>query len=214
MKISAIIRLLILSVGFTISLLILRIIYSGSFMYIFFAWNLFLAVIPLAISTFLVQTKFKNSHWLILIVWLIFFPNAPYIITDLVHLKERYPVPLWFDIILIFSAATNGLIMAYVSLRQVESFLTTKMSRPKTNLVLLGCLFLSSFGIYLGRVLRWNSWDILLNPFDLTLEIIHQIINPFRYSATWQMTIVLTIFFSIFYVTIKKLSALMLKGEV
>lgn len=206
MNIAAITRWLILSVGFTISLLIFRIFYSGSLMYTFFAWNLFLAAIPLLMSTLLTRAKNKPAQWLLLAVWLLFFPNALYIITDLVHLKHRYPVPLWFDIILVFSAAINGLIIAYLSLQQVELFLQTRLNTGKTNLILFGCLFLSSFGIYLGRMLRWNSWDVLLNPFDLTRDIIHPVISPLRHSHTWEMTIILTAFFSIFYFTIKKLS--------
>jgi len=69
-----------------------------------------------------------------------------------------------------------------------------------------------SFAIYLGRVLRWNSWDVLLNPFDLMLEIIHHVTNPFQHSRTWEMTVVFTMFFSVFYFTIKKLAGLLFKS--
>ncbi len=82
--------------------------------------------------------------------WLLFFPNALYIMTDLIHLKERGNVPLWFDVILIFSAAINGLIMAHISLQTVESFLQSKFNIQKSNLILFGCLFFGSFGVYSG----------------------------------------------------------------
>jgi len=205
MNITSIIRLMILSVGFTISLIVFRIFYSGSLMYLFFTWNLFLAGIPLGITTILVQMKSKNIQWLLLTIWLLFFPNALYIITDLIHLKDRNPVPLWFDVILIFSAAVNGLIMAYISLQQVELFLKTKFNDHKTGIILFACLFLGSFGVYIGRFLRLNSWDILLHPFGLTFQVMQHFINPFQHSRTWGMTILLTGFFSIFYFTIKKL---------
>ena len=209
MKITSIVHLLLLSVGFTVSLILFRILYSGSLMYIFFVWNLFLGVIPLGVSTLLIRKKQGNIQWVLFAGWLLFFPNALYIITDLVHLKDRPHVPFWFDMILVFSAAMNGLIMAYLSLQRVELFLKTKFDEPKTNFILFGCLFLSSFGVYIGRFLRWNSWDVLLNPFGLSLEITQHIINPFQHLHTWEMTIVLTFFFSIFYFTIKKIPALL-----
>lgn len=214
MKITSIGHLLVLAVGFTISLLLFRIFYSGSLVYIFLGWNLFLAAIPLGISTLLVQTNAKNIQWLLFTMWLLFFPNALYLVTDLVHLKDRNPVPLWFDMILVFSAAINGLIMAYASLQQVELFLKTKFNEQKTGFILFGCLFLGSFGVYIGRFLRWNSWNVLVNPFGLVFEVIQHVINPFQHSRTWGMTIVLTLFCSIFYFTIKKLPALIIKtGE-
>src|SRR5690242_5490646 len=113
MKILSIALLLFLSVGFTIACLLFRIFYFGSFIYTFFIWNLFLAAVPLLINVLLVKTKKNYLQWLLFMVWLLFFPNALYIITDLVHFKERYPVPLWYDNILVFSAAMNGLIIAY-----------------------------------------------------------------------------------------------------
>ena len=205
MKAISIVPLVISVVGFTVCLLVFRICYSGGLMYAFIAWNLFLAAIPLCISAVLSKTKRRNIQWLLFATWLLFFPNALYIITDLVHLKDRQPVPYWFDMILVFSAAMNGLIMAYVSLRQVEWFLEVKFRKQIASFILLGCIFLGSFGVYIGRFLRWNSWDILINPFDLAFEVAQHIINPFQHPSTWEVTTVLTFFFSIFYFTVKKL---------
>ncbi len=112
---------------------------------------------------------------------------------------------MWFDAILIFSAAINGLTMAYISLQIVESLLRLKFNIQKTNLILFGCLFLGSLGVYIGRFLRWNSWDILANPFRLTYQVGEHIFNPVQHPRTLGMTIILTLFFSIFYFTIKKL---------
>jgi uncharacterized membrane protein len=206
-------HLFLLPVSFTISLVLFRIFYSGSLMYIFFVWNLFLACVPFVVSTILVQIHSPKMKWLLFSCWLLFFPNALYIITDLVHLKERYPVPLWFDIILIFSAIINGLIMAFISLQQIEVFLRSTFNKSKTNMILCGCLFLSSFGIYLGRFLRMNSWDILSNPLVLIEQIGQRFIDPFEHPRTWSMTIVLTAFFTIFYFIIKKLPSLIIKEK-
>jgi uncharacterized membrane protein len=201
-------QMLLLCIGFTFSLILFRIFYSESLVYLFFAWNLFLAVIPLVLSTFLIKKINDKIKWLLFTGWLLFFPNALYIITDLTHLKVRDNVPFWFDIILIFSAVINGLIMAYLSLNHVESFLQSKFTVTQTNLILSGCLFLSSFGVYLGRFLRLNSWDILINPTTIVFDIMHYFIDPFHHSRTWAITILFTLFFSIFYFTIKKITLL------
>ena len=202
---TTLVRLLFLGVGFTVSLILFRIFYSDNITYGFLIWNIFLGAIPLFISLNLNNAIKKNLQWIMFAVWLIFFPNALYIITDLVHLKERHPVPLWFDIILIISAASNGLFFAYISLCRVELFLRSKFNNKKTELILFTSLFLGSFGVYIGRFLRWNSWDIVVNPSGLAFEVIQHIINPLRHPRTWSMTITLTFFFSIFYFIIKKI---------
>lgn len=204
-------RLLVLPVGFTISLIVFRVIYSGSLMYLFFIWNLFLAAIPFVLSSYLIQLKNKKIHWMLFITWILFFPNALYIITDLVHLKERNNIPLWFDVILIFSAAANGLVMAFISLYQVELFLRLRFNNKKVNLILYSCLFISSFGVYVGRFLRWNSWEIFFNPFQFIFEILQPFINPLHHPRTWAMTIIFFLFFGIFYFIIKKLPGLIIK---
>jgi uncharacterized membrane protein len=214
MNINPIVRLLTLMAGFTILLLLFRVFYSGELMFIFFGWNLFLAAIPLAVNVLLSKAKNKKIQWLLFALWLLFFPNSLYIITDLLHLKERYPVPLWFDIVLVFSAAFNGLIIAYTSLRHTELFLRSKFNRLKSNMIICVCLFVSSFGIYLGRYLRWNSWDILTDPFGLMLQVTDRIFNPFEHPRTWGMTIVFTIFFSIYYFTVKKLPGLIINKQI
>ena len=206
MKILPLLRLLTLNIGFTILLIAFRIFYSESMMYIFFTWNLFLAAVPLFISITIKHVQHKFLQGVLFFCWLLFFPNALYIITDLVHLKERYPIPLWFDVVLVFSAAINGLLLAYYSLKIIESFLTAKFTARKTAFILFCSIFLSSFGVYLGRFLRWNSWDVVNHPRSLLLEILQRFTNPFEHPRTWGMTIILTLFFSIFYFSIKKFS--------
>ena len=205
------VHLVLLSAGFTVSLILVRIFYSDSITYCFLIWNIFLGAIPLFVSSRLNNAIKKDLQWILLTAWLIFFPNALYIITDLIHLKERYPVPIWFDIILISSAVFNGLFFAYISLCQIELFLRSKFDNKKTGLILFLFLFLGSFGVYIGRFLRWNSWDVVVNPSGLAFEVIQHIINPLRHPRTWSMTITLTFFFSIFYFIIKKIPGLINK---
>ena len=204
-------NILLLPVAFTVSLILFRVFYSSSLMYLFFIWNLLLAAIPLQLSQYFIRLKSKKFHWILFSLWILFFPNAIYIITDFVHLKQRNNIPLWFDVILIFSAASNGLVMAFISLYQVEIFLLSKFNERKTSFILYGCLFVSSFGVYIGRFLRWNSWDIFFNPFQFIFEIIQPFVNPFQHPRTWGMTIIFFFFFGIFYFIIKKLPGLIMK---
>jgi uncharacterized membrane protein len=205
MKIIPAIRMFGASIGFTAALLLFRVFYSGSLVYLFFAWNIFLAVIPLATSILLLRVKNGLIQWLLVAAWLLFLPNAFYIITDMVHLRPRFPVPYWLDIILVFSAAMNGLMLAFASIFQVEIFLRSKFGKYQVSGILVLCLFLSSFGVYMGRFLRWNSWDIISDPMSLCLAITDRIMNPTSHPRTWGMTILFAVFFMIFYQLIKNI---------
>src|SRR5258708_9092653 len=114
-------------VALCVFLLMIRVARSGSIYYIFLAWNIFLAAIPLFASSMLGAMVKRNSPVLFQLgcfcLWLLFLPNAPYIITDLIHLKPRPPVPLWYDLALIISCAGTGLLMGYLSLADVHPIL-------------------------------------------------------------------------------------------
>lgn len=184
-----------------------RIYYSGSLLFIFLVWNIFLAWIPFRLSYYLLKPApdHKWKQWLLLGAWLLFFPNALYIITDLVHLDLETAVPKWFDAILLFASSVVGLMMAFVSLYRVESFLAKKISKKRLPLIMLLILFMGSFGVYLGRFLRWNSWDILSNPLGLLSTIAQRFVFPIEHFRTWAVTLILTVFFYLLYSLIKKL---------
>jgi uncharacterized membrane protein len=95
--------------------------------------------------------------------------------------------------------------MAFVSLLRVERFLTYKFSGRRVHAMMIAILFLSSFGVYLGRFLRWNSWDIISNPIGLSYSIAKRFIFPFEYLQTWGITIMLTTLFYLLFLAIKKL---------
>ncbi len=138
-----------------------RMYITRELLFIFLVWNLFLAWIPFYVSALLQLFKQKRRvSYLLLITWLLFFPNSLYIITDLIHVGRGSDFPRWFDAILIFSAAVLGLLMAFISLYRVEQFLETKMKQRVVHALMIFILFLGSFGVYLGRFLRWNSWDV------------------------------------------------------
>ena len=154
---------------------IFRVHYAESEMYLFLNWNLLLAFIPWALSLLVsVNPKIRAKKWtlgLLLVTWLLFFPNAPYILTDLIHLHKGYAMPMWFDLLLILSFAWTGLIFAFLSLSHIEELLESKLSRNWIAALSSCLLLIGGFGIYLGRYLRWNSWDIINNPFGLLQDV-------------------------------------------
>lgn len=201
---------LLLAIFFVfIALLIaVRIIYSGRLNYLFLVWNLFLAWLPFMISTGFKLLHRKTMLWkkiTLLSTWLIFFPNALYIITDLIHLEQDTNIPKWFDAILIFTSSVVGLIMAFISLFRAEAFLLKQFENVTVNKMIPAILFLGSFGVYLGRFLRWNSWDIVKDPLGLAAEIGERFIFPLQHTRTWGVTFILTTFFYLLYLLIKKM---------
>ncbi len=127
---------------------------------------------------------------LLFVPWLLFLPNAPYILTDLLHLKARDPIPLWYDLLMLLSFGLNGLFLGYFSLIQMESVLQRYIPRLTAGFSFL-VLFLSAYGIYLGRFLRLNSWDVLAQPRDTAYNVLVPFVHPFDHPRMWAMTLIL-----------------------
>ena len=182
---------------------IVRFVYTDTKIFLFLNWNLFLASISWVLTTVLIikprLCKSKLFLFALMGVWLLFFPNAPYILTDLFHLRLKLAMPVWFDLVLVLSFAWAGLLFGFLSLWDIELFLSRFMKRKYVTLLSITLLFLGSFGIYIGRYLRWNSWDIISQPFALMYDIGDRIINPFSHPVTWGMTILMGIFLNILY---------------
>ncbi|MEJ6786240.1 MAG: DUF1361 domain-containing protein [Bacteroidia bacterium] len=192
---------------------VIRVFASATPTFLFLNWNLFLAFIPWALSSLLIiypklQEK-KLAVITLLGTWLLFFPNAPYILTDLFHLKHVVSMPMWFDLLLILSFAWVGLLFGFMSLWDIEKILKQyliksrlkgllryRFSIPLFSSVLL---FIGSFGIYLGRYLRWNSWDIIAEPFALIYDIGDRFVNPFEHPRTWGVTLLMGLFLNLVY---------------
>lgn len=152
---------------FSLLLLAYRLIKSDSLSYIFLVWNLFLAFIPWWISNFINKQSSINYRYVpIIVLWFLFLPNAPYILTDLFHLKERTPFPLWYDLVLVLSFALCGLLLFFKSLKDMFELLHLKLKPLYVTLITPFVFWLISFGLYLGRYLRFNSWDII-HPFHI-----------------------------------------------
>lgn len=180
-----------------------RIDYSNTQTFFFLNWNLFLAFIPWALTTLLMfRSDGKVNKYLlmgVLFCWLLFFPNAPYILTDLFHLRLDTNMPIWFDLVLILSFAWTGLLFGLLSLMDIEIMIRRTLKTPWSMAVISILLFVSSFGIYVGRYLRWNSWDIIADPFSLIYDVGHRIIKPWEHPRAWGLTIFMGVFLNMIY---------------
>lgn len=170
---------------FSTLLVVCRVLFTSSLMYSFLVWNIFLAAVPLYLSVKALNAEKKSSLIVYSMLWLLFFPNSMYIVTDLFHLGKKPQVPLWYDLLLIFSSATNGIIYGFLSLSNMEKILNRFSSARVRNLVIFTVMILCGYGIYLGRFERWNSWDVITQPYDLTYSVVSHITHPFKNSDAW-----------------------------
>lgn len=201
-KFSSILRNLFYLSLFCVALELFRMIVTRNLNYIFLPWNLFLAWVPVF---FALQTLKENSRWKLaglLLGWLAFFPNAPYIITDFLHLKPRDNFPFWFDSILLYAFAFGGLMPGIVSALIVYKKLKELMPKYLVKGLMVAVMFCSGYGIYMGRFLRYNSWDLLTNPFEILSETALRLIHPWSYPRTYGVTlmagVLLCLVFAIF----------------
>lgn len=200
-----------ISCVFSVLLSVYRIYHTHSIIYGFFWWNIFLAFIPFCISTLLyIRAERAGIHGIFLIftlgIWLLFIPNSPYIITDLLHLRERPGMPFWFDVLMSVSFAWNGLMLGLLSLLDIQQIISERINKIAGWLFAAFAICLGSFGIYLGRFQRWNSWDIITNPFSLAHDIVHHIIHPISHPRPLAVTILFSVFIGITYLMMKLLT--------
>ncbi len=174
-------------------ILMVRIKITHSFFFLFLVWNLFLAMIPYGITLFLqVFKKETHSLWILLptaCMWLLFLPNTPYLISDLQHLKHSAQDIIWYDLLLLMSFVWYALFLFYLTVRDMRMLIATKVNSKYINLITISIFILCGFGIYLGRFLRWNSWDIIQDPLGLLYDIWQRVRHPFQNSQTWLVTI-------------------------
>ncbi len=153
--------------AFPIAMLVARSTVNQQLSYGFLVWNLFLAALPVPLALVVDwasrhrRSALGVASW---VVWLLLFPNSPYLVTDLIHLEEHPPTPLWFDALILVSAAVAGLLAGFVSLHIVQAAVTRRWGGRKGWAMAVLVLGLTGFGVYLGRFARFNSWDLLTRP--------------------------------------------------
>jgi uncharacterized membrane protein len=173
-------------------------------------WNLFLATIPLVCSAAFQAASARNRSVLAgvyLFLWLLFLPNAPYILTDLIHLKVQSPVPLWYQLALFLSCAGTGTLLGYLSLLNVHSVIEQRFSKTTGWAIAVGALMLCGFGIYVGRFLRWNSWDAFTRPVQLLRSVLGQFIDPGPHPHPIAVTLVFSTGLIIGYLALRVMAA-------
>lgn len=186
--------------GFCAGLLLIRIFNSENGSYAFLVWNLFLAWLPWLIINRYQKTKTTSGRWTKIFITILFLPNAPYMITDLFHLKKSSGVPMWFDLILILSFALLGMLFFILTLRRLLEIIheitgTEHLVQVAKILLLFSC----GYGIYLGRFLRFNSWDVFSDPLYLISEILNSVFNGACYKETLAVTLTFSIFLYLVY---------------
>ena len=183
------------------TMVMVRIVYTGYFSYFFLMWNLFLAWLPFLLA--LIVVAYRRSQLMLGafgLLWLLFFPNTIYLVTDLIHLQNRANIPAWYDAIMLFAFALTGLMLGLLSLYFVHAVVQSHFG------VMMGWLFvgitavLGGIGVYIGRFMRWNSWDIFTNPVTLLNDLAYNLLNPDLFLKATVTTGMLTAVFIVAYV--------------
>lgn len=196
-------NLLLLS-GLCFFMVIARIIKTDQFSFLFLFWNLFLAFVPYWLSTYISKPNSMNLYKLIslAVVWVLFLPNAPYMITDLFHLHKRIDLPIWFDLVLIMSFAITGLYLFYVSINQMVGVVKLKLPQLYKPFVLVLLFVAVSYGVYIGRFLRVNSWDVI-HPIGLAKTCLKPLFHLPGLKDVCCFTFIFSIFLAFLYLIFK-----------
>ncbi len=204
----------ILASGVSVALVLARIAWTGHVKdYAFLVWNLFLAWLPLVFGLLACREFGETGRptWrfgVLTLAWLLFFPNAPYIFTDLIHLTTRYYGQFWVDLVLILSCALTGFVLGFLSLFLMQGVVARLWGRPASWLFIAAVAGLSGFGIYLGRFLRFNSWDVVFKPFALWRSIGNWAADPLAHSTSYAFPVLFSMFLFIAYLMLYALTHL------
>jgi uncharacterized membrane protein len=193
--------------GVVAGLVAFRVAYSGSLEDVPFLWNLFLAWIPFALALLIYDRHRRGARLAQVLAlglfWLLFFPNAPYIVTDFRYLTDMTGKAFWFEGLLIGTAAVTGLLLGFISLYLIQAIVRRVAGARYAWFFVFVALALSSVGVYLGRVLRWNSWDVFVRPGALLGELAGALVDPLAHPRPIATTILFTSFllasYAIFY---------------
>lgn len=202
---------------FCVALALLRDAHAGSGDFRFLIWNLFLAWIPFALAVFVYDRWRRRQTGLLLValggIWLLFFPNAPYIATDFVHLRQDSSAPYWYDAVTIAAFAWIGLLLGFASLYLMQTVVRQAWGAVAGWTFAVIAIGLGSLGIYLGRFLRLNSWDALEHPSVLP-RIAHTVArDPFAYQEAIAVTLLFTAALSFAYFLLYSFAAVGLELE-
>ena len=166
--------------------------HSTAFAYL--NWNLFLAWVPLGLTLTLERTLRQHlwSSWralILTVLWIAFLPNTFYMISDFIHVQDVQRVNLLYDIVMFASFIFNSVILGFVSLFLIHKELLKRLNKMVSGSLITTVLLACSFAIYLGRDLRWNTWDVLLNPAGILFDVSDPVLNPRAHAQTFSTTL-------------------------
>ncbi len=201
---------------FCVVLVMARMAYSSNPRYSNLVWNLILAWIPFVLA----YVAYILAWWrlpLYVVVpafaflWLIFFPNAPYILTDLQHFGQgASEAPAWYDVIMLIWFSWTGMLMGVVSLNLMQEIIRRRAGRAAGWIFALAVALLSSVGIYVGRFIRINSWDLLRNPTATATNVFDWLADPSLRSVGF--VALYTLFFIFVYITLHAFGRILYEG--
>ncbi len=177
----------------SVVLFLIRVDQAGNIRYWFLLWNLVLAWVPLGL-VLLLRKRLKNTRWLtwknivLTVFWLGFLPNSFYLVSDLIHIRRTGEVSVLFDVVMFMSFIFNGLVAGFSSVYIMHVTLLKRIRRDYVYGIITAVFLLCSFAIYLGRDLRWNTWDILVNPAGILFDVSERVINPLTHSEAFGIT--------------------------
>lgn len=178
------------SSGISVAVLVLifRIKLTQEFFLLFLGWNLLLALIPFIIALFIYKNpEIMAKTWSKLgftFLWLLFLPNAPYIITDFVHLQLSSPILFLIDFTTILAFALTGFLSGIYSFKIMLELYRLSYTKKVVRIFAIVISFLCGFGVYLGRIIRLNSWDVFTNPWKTFVQIIESTLHPLAWLIT------------------------------
>jgi uncharacterized membrane protein len=184
----------------------------------FMGWNLVLAWIPLLLALF-VYDRYRRGTALhrlapAVVLWLLFLPNAPYILTDFIHLSPSPPVPLWFDGLYLSAFAWTGLLLGFVSLYLLHAVVRHRYGARAGWAGVMAALPLTSIGIYLGRFKNWNSWDLIVQPGRRLAELNARLSDPSSLGRAIGATVALTVLLALAYLVFYALLSTRLESSI
>lgn len=205
-KYGRLITALIVSNAVSVFLFLIRVLGADSFRFGFLFWNLLLAWVPLLLAMLLAK-NLRVRRWLswqnlsLTLLWLVFLPNSFYIVSDLIHIHLTGEINILFDVVLFFSCIFNGYVFGFMSLYIVHRELLKRFPAQQAHTVIGFVLLASSFAIYLGRYLRWNTWDILIHPVSVVFDVTDRFIDPVSHPQTATTTLIFSLLLgSMYYV--------------
>jgi uncharacterized membrane protein len=193
----------VLASAFGVSLVAFRFVWSGQAGYGNLVWNLVLAWVPFLLALLVYDRVRRGATTLAVVVpaalWLAFLPNAPYLVTDFALLREVDGMPVWFDVALLTTFAWTGLLLGFVSVYLVQAAVGRLYGAGAGWLAAVGALGLSGLGVYLGRYLRLNSWDLLVQPGSVAGEVLDRLSSPRMVGMSLVMGAFLTVAYAMLY---------------